>query len=221
IVTITTLVSGNLSFIALVAASPSISGILTSIRTRSGRSLRQTSSAMRPFSASPTTTRSGSPSRTARMPSLTRSWSSARTSLAGFSLPPDPPARISPSIRLILHARYALRLGQWNLGHHLGSLSGLAMDLEAAPDQSDPFPHAGEAHPLAWAISRRHLTGMEPRTPVPDPETNGSIQTLERNLYLGGRRMFLNVGEGFLRDPGERRLGGAGQALITQGLLVT
>src|SRR5918998_4822234 len=160
-VTITTLVVGNSSFIALVAASPSISGILTSISTRSGCNWRHISRASLPFLASPTTSRSGSPSRTASSPSLTRSWSSAINTLAGSRgaeefASPRASAPDSPFIGLTPHGRYAPRLGQRHLCQHLGAGSRLATDPEASTEQGDPLPHAREPNSLARPISRHH-----------------------------------------------------------------
>ena len=61
-------VFGDSAFIARVAEMPSISGIETSIRTRSGFRERWSSTASRPFPASATTSRSGSRASTTRMP---------------------------------------------------------------------------------------------------------------------------------------------------------
>ncbi|CAA9405337.1 MAG: hypothetical protein AVDCRST_MAG01-01-1286 [uncultured Rubrobacteraceae bacterium] len=66
-----------------VASMPPMTGMVTSMSTRSGRSLRACSMASLPLEASPTTSMSGWVPSTTRKPCLTTSWSSARSTLAG------------------------------------------------------------------------------------------------------------------------------------------
>ena len=92
-VTITTLVWGISALILLVASRPSITGILTSMRTRSGRRSRQDARASWPSLASAMTLIPSSPESMVLRPSLTRAWSSAIRRRAGpvcvaSSIPP-------------------------------------------------------------------------------------------------------------------------------------
>src|SRR5215217_936374 len=180
-VTITTLTRGIRSFILLVASKPSALGMRTSIKTRSGLRLRQASMACRPSSTSPTTSRSGSVASTALSPSRTRRWSSAMRTRA---LRPSP--EISPSMPAIL-------LGERYLRHHLGTGSRLAMDLEVAAEQGDPFPHAGDTDPLTRTVSGRYLIGTESLSPVSNPEADGPVQAVERDPHPVGGRVFVSV----------------------------
>ena len=69
------------AMIALVAASPSISGIRMSISTTSTPPARTRSSASRPVVASPTTSRSSADSISTRNPARSSAWSSASSTL--------------------------------------------------------------------------------------------------------------------------------------------
>jgi hypothetical protein len=62
--------------------------------------------------------------------------------------------------------------GQRHLRHDLGAGSWFTMELEATAKQGNPLPHAGEADPLSWTFSVRHLVGAKALAPVPDPEEN-------------------------------------------------
>ena len=110
--------------------------------------------------------------------------------------------------------------GKRHLRHHLGASSWFAMELEAAPEQGNSLPHAGETDPLSRPFPVRYFVGAKATAPVPDLEANGPIQALERELNPGRGGMFANVGESFLRDPIERRFNGGRQSLASQRLLV-
>jgi hypothetical protein len=90
-VTIKTLTKGYLCLTSRVAASPSISGIRTSINSKSGCSREHSRRASRPLAASPTTSISGSSRSMSLRPSRARSWSSIMASrvLPGVLLPMD------------------------------------------------------------------------------------------------------------------------------------
>ncbi len=75
---------------SLVAAMPSMTGILMSISTTSGAVFLATATASAPSAASPSTTRSGSESMSSRNPARTMAWSSATTTLM---LTPRVPSR--------------------------------------------------------------------------------------------------------------------------------
>jgi hypothetical protein len=87
-VTITTLVRGISRLILLVASRPSVTGILTSIRTSSGESSRHKEGAYWPSLASATTRMPSTPGGMALRPSLTRAWSSTISRRAGFTRAP-------------------------------------------------------------------------------------------------------------------------------------
>src|SRR3990172_1903791 len=76
-VRISTCTPGSPSLIAWVASTPFSFGMLMSMTTTWGASLRASRTASSPSSASPTTSKSGCASRIIRMPSRTMAWSSA------------------------------------------------------------------------------------------------------------------------------------------------
>ena len=77
-------VSGRAFMISTVAAVPSLPGITRSITITSGFSARALEMAVSPFSASPTTSMSGSVSRSDASPMRTMAWSSAIRTLIVF-----------------------------------------------------------------------------------------------------------------------------------------
>src|SRR5262249_53567864 len=77
-----------------IASIPPMTGIRMSIRTTSGASSPASSTAWAPFSASPTTSRSGSRFRDMRRPWRTTLWSSAIT----LRIPICPPPKDGPSV---------------------------------------------------------------------------------------------------------------------------
>src|ERR687893_178166 len=144
-VTIITLVWGISALMRLVASSPSMTGILTSMSTRSGASSRQAWRACRPLWASATTSRPSSPERMVLRPYLTRAWSSAirRRAVcdrAAASLFPIP----LPPLTVYLDQRY--------LRHHFGAFSGLTVHFQVAAQQGHPLTHARETQALAGSL---------------------------------------------------------------------
>jgi hypothetical protein len=88
LVSATTSVLGSSRRISPVASMPLITGISRSIRTTSGSRRRAIRRASSPLDASPTTSRSGSNSKTIRSPWRTTLWSSViRSRIVTASLP--------------------------------------------------------------------------------------------------------------------------------------
>src|SRR5829696_2259633 len=168
-VTITTLVRGSSSFMAWVAASPSIFGILTSMRTRSGRRRRHCSSASCPSAASPTTSRSCSPASMLLMPERRRAWSSAMIRRAGF---------VPSSITIFLS-----RVRERHSYDDKGSCPLTAQDLERAAEQRDPLLHACDTDPLSRTTSANHLGPAEALSVIPHPQTNLPSQAPEAQVH--------------------------------------
>src|SRR5918993_426020 len=210
-VTMTTLVAGISCLILLVASRPSITGILTSIRTRSGSSSLQEERASCPFLASATTLISSSPESMVLRPSLTRAWSSAIRSRAGsvcvaFS------STFLPPLTVCEYRRY--------LRHHFGTFAQGAADFQAAAQQGHPLSHAGEPEAFAGSAPVGGLLRVEARSPVAHPEVDGVVQVPKRDLYAGRRGVLADVGQGLLRDPEERGFDLGWQALVSQRFLV-
>src|SRR5919107_881548 len=213
-VTTSTPTSGCSRFIARVASRPSISGILTSMRTRSGVMERQSRKASRPFCASPTTSKSGSPSSMLRSPSRTRSWSSAmrRRVLVGPGGSPKPPdsAPIGANPR---------RLPQRNLGDYQGAGAGTARDPKVPAEQRYPLAHAGETYPFSGTgrLRRRVRRETLPVVSYGEPDYFArAVEVLQREVYPPGAGVLDGVGEGFLRNPEERRFHGDRQPLVVE-----
>src|SRR5918998_3367174 len=162
-VTITTLTWGISCLILLVASRPSMTGILTSIRTRSGCRFRQEVRASAPSRASAMTSMSSSPESTVLRPSLTRAWSSAIRRRAGPVCVPLFPILLPP---LTVCGRY--------LRHHLGAFAGLAADLQVAAEQGHPLPHAGEPQAFARPAPVGGLLRVEAGPPVAHQELDAA-----------------------------------------------
>src|SRR5919112_2831562 len=195
-VTIRTLVWGRLCLISRVAASPSIPGMRTSIKTRSGCKREHTSTASLPSSASPTTSRPSSRASMPLKPWRTRPWSSAITIRAGASRPSgwiSLPLIAAPS-RIALPRQRDLR-------HHHSAGPGFARDLKAAPEQRDPLLHAGEADPLARVGLLPCPLRGEPAPPVADLEAEGLAVAPERDVHPLRLRVLAHVRQRLLGDP--------------------
>src|ERR671910_989904 len=190
---------GCSALILRVAVMPSISGMRTSIRMRSGRRRRHISMASMPFDASPITSRSDSPLKRLLKPLLSRWWSSARMS------------------RLLLSI--VIRLRQLDLGFYGSAPSRLAVESELTAQQGYPLAHAREADLLAAAVYVRRPVETEAAPLVPDQEPDGVARTVENHARLRGLGVFAYVREGFLGDPEERGLDLRGQAPVAKGLL--
>ncbi len=89
VVSTSTLVSTPDSTIRRVAAMPSSTGIRMSIRVTSGTSSETIATASSPLPASPTTSKSLSPSSSERNPARTMPWSSTIASRMVMSWPPS------------------------------------------------------------------------------------------------------------------------------------
>src|SRR5919112_328899 len=213
-VTTKTIVLGWLCLISRVAESPSIPGMRTSIRMRSGRKREHASTASRPSSASPTTSRPSSRASMPLKPWRTRPWSSAITMRAG----PDRPS-VRFSLPLIAAPSHIALTRQRDLRHHRRACPGFARDLKAAPEQRDPLLHAGEADPLSRLGLSLPAVGGEPAPPVADLEAKRLAASPERDAHLLRLRVLAHVRQGLLGDPEEGCLHHFWQALSSQVFL--
>src|SRR5215210_2786616 len=189
-----------------VAVMPSISGMRTSISTRSGSRFRQISMASRPFDASPTTSSPGSLLSRLLNPRRRRWWSSTRMS------------RFVPVTGGLSSCMIGILHGRWQFNFRLYRRTGsrLAVEFEPPAEQGYPLAHAGEADLLARTVTLRRLIGLEAASLVPDQEANRSPGAVERHAYPGGQRVLAYVRQGLLRDPEERRFYLGWQTLIAQ-----
>src|SRR5215212_6256851 len=193
--------AGWVSLILRVAVMPSISGIRTSIRMRSGTRRRHISMAWRPFDASPTTSRPGSPLSRLLKPLLRMWWSSARTSRF-----------VSSFIILFLPG-----LRQFDLGLYGGATSRLAVEFEPPAQQGYPLAHARQANLLAAAVRARRPFRHETASLVADQQPDRVPRTVQYHARLRGPRVLADVRQGLLGDPEERGLDLLGQAPVAQG----
>src|SRR5215204_5449354 len=201
-VTIRMPISGRSTLISRVASRPSIPGMRTSMRIRSGTSERPSSTASRPSLASPTISRSGSRLRSPRSPRRTRSWSSAIRS----------------------RFRSPLLFSIEILGHHD---AGAADDAELPAEQGDPLAHPGQADPLAGAAAAAPGHEAPPVVPYlqPDPATpvgsqRGGRTFLEGEIHALGARVLADVVERLLHDPEDGGLGRGGKPFVVEAVLV-
>src|SRR5919107_2771944 len=205
----TTLVWGISCLMRRVASRPSITGILTSIRTRSGRSSRHMERASWPLTASAMTWMPSSPESTALRLSLTRAWSSAIRRRTGFACVSVFPILLSPPT---VCGRY--------LRHDFGAFAGFATDFEVAAQQGHPLPHAGEAQAFARPAPVGGLLRIEAGSPVAHLELDATRRPAQRDLHAGRGGVFADVGQGLLRPPEQGGFDLGGKAVASQGLLV-
>src|SRR5215203_2751412 len=204
---ISTLTKGCSAFMARVASKPSISGMRTSISTRSGFRRRHNSTTFRPLDASPTTSISSSKPSICLMPSLTNSWSSAMRICAGVFRVPD---SLSPFVVCLPFSGSRER----ELRHYGRPKPWFATDLEAAVEQCDPVAHAREPHRLARTITARYTTWTETPPPVPNLEPHDSLVVSDRHAHAIGFRVFAHITERFLGHPEQVDLQRRGKALL-------
>src|SRR5829696_7393739 len=217
-VTIRMPISGRSTLISRVASRPSIPGMRTSMRIRSGTSERPSSTASRPSLASPTISRSGSRLRSPRSPRRTRSWSSAIRSR--FRSP------LLISIEILGHHDVGA-VDQGDLGDYQGALAGAAGDAELPAEQGDPLAHPGQADPLAGAAAAAPGNEAPPVVPYlqPDPATpvgsqRGGRTFLEGEIHALGARVLADVVERLLHDPEDGGLGRGGKPFVAEAVLV-
>src|SRR5215208_506718 len=215
-VTIRMLASGCPCLIIRVAASPSILGIRTSIRTRSGCKREHISTASRPSSAAPTTSKPSSRANMTRKPCRTRPWSSAMTIRTGVVLRRGcfSPFVITRSFRVGL-------MWQRNLRYHHRADSWFAVDLEVTLEHGDPLAHAGEADLLTWVSPVRSVVRHETLPPVADLEANLVSAALKRDVRPVRSRVPTYVRYRLLSNAKERRLYRFWQAFFFQRFNVT
>src|SRR5215208_4588987 len=206
-----TLTLGCSAFMARVASKPSISGMRTSISTRSGFRRQHSSTTSRPLDASPTTSRSSSYPSMCLMPSLTSSWSSAMRIRAGTWLSVSD--SVSPFVVCLLLLFSVSRQG--DLRHYRRSDTRFATDLEAAAEQYDPVAHAGEPHRLSWTGTSPYVTSAETPPPVSNLEPHDLLVAPDRHSQAIGFSVFAHITEGFLGQPEQVDLQRRGKALLS------
>src|SRR3990172_596936 len=177
-----------ISWTALAAASPSISGMEMSMTMTSGVRLRASSTASRPLEASPTTSISGSMSRRARSPERSTAWSSARRTRI-FSVTVALPAAAPRQRGLHRDTRAPARS---RLNSHPSSDEG---QPPLPPEQAEPG--------AAGTLRGLHV---EPAAVVLDDETQGAAATGQAGLHLRCAGMLGDVGQRLLDDPVEHQL---------------
>src|SRR5829696_2931823 len=222
-------VSGRSALISLVASKPSIPGMRTSIRIRSGTSERLSSTASRPSLASPTISRSGSRLKSPRSPRRTRSWSSAIRSRfrALFSIEVLGHHDGGGASDDVVGHRAFGAVEQGDLGDYQGALAGAAGDAELSAEQGDPLAHPGQADPLAGAAAAAPGNEAPPVVPYlqPDPATpvgsqRGGRTFLEGEIHALGARVLADVVERLLHDPEDGGLGRGGKPFVAEAVLV-
>src|SRR5919199_4689693 len=191
-----TLVVGWSRLMARVTARPSRSGMRTSVSTKSDCRRRQSSCASAPLAASPTTSRSGSPTIMVRRPARASSWSSTitmRTRRACRSFFMWTPIHWRP---------------QRDLRDHAGADAEITLHGAPPPEQGDAFPHPEQPDALSPPARPPGGPGREAAAPVLHLEANGPPVGLERDPGPAGVRVLAQVGQCLLGHPIERRLDG-------------
>src|SRR5215216_4007918 len=212
-VIIMTLVFGISSLIFFVAASPSITGILTSMRTRSGKSSLQRFRAWWPSLASAITSMPSSPESKVLRPSLTRAWSSAIRMRAVF-------VGATPSLFRTVLPPLTIHLDGRCLCHHFGAFSRPAVDFQVAAQQCHPLAHAREAQTLARPAPVGRFLRVKAGAPIPHVEANRVVQAPKCDLYSGAGSMLVDVGESLLCDPKWRSIDLWRQTFVSKLFLV-
>src|SRR3990172_6465004 len=177
-VTIAIRVSGSSALISRVASRPLHSGIVMSIRTRSGCSLRTSSRASRPLPASPTTSCPHAWSRLA-IPARKSAWSSASTR----------------------RMRHLPRLGHGQRHRDARPRSRLRLHLEVTADRLGPLAHRlqTKARPAGPCLETRFealpvVRGLDHQDAFVERETDRGVSR---------SRVLTNIRQGFLHDPHE------------------
>src|SRR3990172_3227816 len=172
-----------ISWTALAAASPSISGMEMSMTMTSGVRLRANSTASRPLEASPTTSMSGSMSRRARSPERSTAWSSARRT----------------RIFSVTGALPAAAPRQWGLHRDTGAPAQSRLNSHPSADEGQPPLHAEEAEPGAAGAPRG--LHVEPAAIVLDDETQGAAATGQAGPHPRRAGVLGDVGQRPPDDP--------------------
>src|SRR3990172_9061067 len=177
-----------ISWTALAAASPSISGMEMSMTITSGVRLRASSTASRPLEASPTTSMSGSMSRRARSPERSTAWSSARRT----------------RIFSVIGALPAAAPRQRSLNRDARAPAHGRLNLHRSADEGEPLLHAEQAE----AGSARPHRGLHVETAavVLDDQAQRASTPGEAGLRPGSLGVLGYVGERLLHDPVEHKL---------------
>src|SRR5512146_2052181 len=195
----TTRTPGSSSWMRWTAATPSMTGISTSMRTTSGRSSRESSRAWRPFSAWPTTSKSGCPSMRVASAVRKRGWSSASKIRVGLCV----------VITNVPRWRWG---GAGRMGHAGDDPRPAArggVDGERAADQGHPLAHRVEAEAV---VAARQGARIEAAAVILDDEDDALLVAGDPHDGHAGGGVLADVGEGLLDHADDLDLGTRGQA---------
>src|SRR5712691_11852973 len=208
-----TSVAGHSCLMLRHVASPSISGMRTSIRARSGCKRRQSASASRPFFASPITSTPRRPASIVRRPALASSWSSAITNRAG------PGLRWGSELLLMIQASLT-RVQNRHLGYQQGAGAELAGNQEMSAEQFQSLLHSAHPHTFTRAEFAEQSARLEAGAPVLHLQANARLPALQREPYPHGTCMLIHVGERLLHNPEKRGFNCRWQALLPECFVI-
>src|SRR5438105_9150640 len=180
--------------ICRVASMPSSWGMVMSISTTSGARVSAVCTAARPSSTSPTTSRSGSPSRRERTPSRNIAWSSTSSTRMRSPTPGH---------------RGLGGLGEGDVGAHPGPSAGAAGHADVAAGDAGALAHPGDAEPRPPVAVRSVEVEADPV--VADVEPHRPGEEAQPEADPAGAAVLLDVGERLLGDPVEGHLDGGGE----------
>src|SRR2546423_8926571 len=206
-----TLMAGNSCLMAAVAANPSMPGMRTSIRMRSGPTRRHSARASPASTASATTARSCWWASIARSPSRASAWSSTIMMRAGTVCWRD---SFSPLMRTSVLCR------QRHPDQHAGACARVALHRALPPQPGHALLHAGQTHPLAGPATGHDRLWHEAPTPVLHGQAHDLPGTLQPDPGLPAMRMFTHVRQRLLGHAKERGLHGQREALGAERLII-
>src|ERR687894_1369825 len=178
-----------------VAATPSVPGILRSIRTTSGSSRTARSTASSPFVASPTTSKAIRTSSMPLIPVLTTGWSSTIRTPTLTASPPAPWPQVGRPATV--HRQP---------GGEGRPPAGLALHAQRAARVLDPLPHGPQPEPAVRAGLGSARLRLEADAVVHDVERHPVDHVGEREDGPGGPGVLPVVVQDLLRHPEQRDL---------------
>src|ERR1700749_165767 len=165
----------------------------TSSTATSGSIFWTNSTAARPSGASPTHSMSACDSTSARKPSRTSAWSSAKKTR-------------SLLIAFLLRLRAVGRVEPDGDAHEDGrAASGRALDLDRAVDERRALGPPDEAHAAHFSVGFDSL-GVKAAAVVLHDEHDVAVAAFEQHVDARGRRVLGDVVQSLLRDAVQRRL---------------
>src|SRR5437588_1115246 len=205
-VMIMTRMAGNSCLMAAVAANPSMPGMRTSIRSRSGCTLRHSARASPASTASAITARSCWWASIARSPSRASAWSSTIMMRAGTGA--------------LGTMCTSVRCRQRHLDQHAGACARPALHRALPPQPGHALLNAGQTHPLAGPATGHDRLWHEAPAPVLHGQAHDLPGTLQPDPGLPAVRMFTHVRQRLLGHAKERGLHGQREALGAERLIV-